>query len=104
MLMSFELFYKELHLKYYIITCIKKAKYRFTNEMNCDVVGNGIIDCVARSEYRVVEIPLYREHESRINNKCSQSFLRRIDSADHRSRYGTGMSAGCFLILYIHGC
>ena len=46
------------------------------NEMNCDVVGNGIMDCVARSEYRVVEIPLYREREPRINNQCSQSFLR----------------------------
>ena len=74
------------------------------NEMNCDVVGNGIMDCVARSEYRVVEIPLYREREPRINNKCSQSFLRRIDSADHRPRYGTGMSAGYFFILYIHEC
>ena len=74
------------------------------NEMNYDMVDNGIMGYVARSEYRVVEIPLYREREPRINNKCSQSFLRRIDSADHRSRYGTGMSAGCFLILYIHGC
>ena len=52
--------------------------------------------------YRVVEIPLYRERKLRINNKYSQSFLRRIDSANNRSRYGTGMSAGCFLILYIH--
>jgi len=33
------------------------------NEMNYDVVDNGIMDCVARSEYRVVEIPLYRERE-----------------------------------------
>ena len=43
----------------------------------------------------VVEVPLYQESESSINNKCSQSFLRRIDSADHRSWYGTGKSAGC---------
>ena len=99
MLMSFEIFYKELHLKYYIVTCIK-SKYHFTNEMNCDMVDNGIMDCVARSEYRVVEIPLYWEHKPRVNNKCSQSFLRRINSADHRSCYGTGMSAGCFLIMY----
>ena len=44
---------------------------------------------------REVDIPLYRESESRINNQCSQSFLRRIDSADHRSWNGTGMSARC---------
>ena len=75
-----------------------KAKYHFMNEMNCDVVDNGIMDCVARSEYRVVEIPLYREREPRINNKCSQSFLRCIDSADHRSWYGTGKSTGCSFI------
>ena len=64
------------------------------NEMICDVVDNGIMDCVTRSEYRVVEIPLYWEREPRINNQSSQSFLRRIDSADHRSCYGTGKSAG----------
>ena len=58
--------------------------------MNCDVVDNGIMDCVTRSEYHVVEIPLYRECEPRINNQCSQSFLRRIHSADHRSWYGLG--------------
>ena len=57
-------------------------------------MDNGIKDGVPRSEYRVVEIPLYREREPMINNKCSQSFLRRIDSADHRSWYGTGKPAG----------
>ena len=62
------------------------------------MVDNGIMDCVAQSEYHVVEIPLYRERESRINNQCSQSFLRRIDSADHRSWYGTGKSAGSALV------
>ena len=84
MLMSFELFYKN-YFSSITLSPALKTKYRFTNEMNCDVVDNGIMDCVTRLEYRVVEIPLYWEREPRINNQSNQSFLRRIDSADHRS-------------------
>ena len=92
--MSFELFYKNYFSKYYIITCIKSkipfSQMKWTvmwwtmESWMCYMIGN-----------HVVEIPLYWESESRINNQCSQSFLRRIDSADHRSWNGTGKSAGC---------
>ena len=42
------------------------------------MVGAGIMDFVAQSEYRVVEIPLYREWCLGLNNNCTQSFQSAI--------------------------
>ena len=44
-------------------------------------MDNGIMDCVARSEYREVEIPLYRESNLGLNNNCNQSFQGAVQTA-----------------------
>ena len=48
-----------------------------------------------------VEIPLYSESESRIKNKCSQSFLRRIDSAATDPGMGRVCQLDVLLSVYL---